>query len=204
MFSHGPQKEKHERNIQAVCLWVSLVFKGKDIALRALVFEEQECNSPRFCLAATHPTNEKMPTFKASWRIFKFSLWPVRSENSCEFATNGLFKRVSFLSFVLVFTLKQLVCVFRSRGGGATYTVLRRVDSVTISFNFAPGTLELFSARLSRCSLVRFTAKVYCSGACFKMVCTYCISRTSTVYNILFVVPNPLLRVHSWRKFGVF
>ena len=138
-----------------------------------LVFEEQECNSPRFCLAATHPTNEKMPTFKAGWCIFKFSLWPVRGRTSCGFATNGLFKRVSFLSFFLAFTLKQ-VRVFRSRC--ATYTVLRRVDSVTISFNFAPGTLKLFCARLSRCSLVRFIAKVYCREACFKMVCTDCIA----------------------------
>lgn len=32
-----------------------------------LVFEEQECNSRGFCLAAMHPTNEKIPTFKASY-----------------------------------------------------------------------------------------------------------------------------------------
>lgn len=79
--------------------------KGK-ILHSVLVFEEQECNSPRFCLAATHPTNEKMPTFKASC-IFKFLQWSVRGR-----ARVGL----QLMDFLNVFRIFHSVCWLCLRG----------------------------------------------------------------------------------------
>lgn len=109
-FSHMARKKRSANVTFKPYVYEFPQFSKGKILRSVFVFEEQECNSPRFCLAATHPTNEKMPTFKASWCIFKFSLWPVRCKNSCGFATNGLFKRVSFLTFVLAFTFEAKMC----------------------------------------------------------------------------------------------
>lgn len=65
-------------------------------ALR-FVFEEQECNSRRFCLAAAHPTNEKMPAFKAYAFLNCFTVASPMVEAAECLPTNGLFKRVSSL-----------------------------------------------------------------------------------------------------------
>lgn len=52
-------------------------FQRERYCAAQLVFEEQECNSRGFCLAAMHPTNEKMPTFTENY-AFLISTWPAR------------------------------------------------------------------------------------------------------------------------------
>lgn len=128
-----------------------------------LVFEEQECNSPRFCLAATHPTNEKMPTFKRAGAFLNSRCGRFGAETHVGSQLMDFLNVFRFFhSFLHTFEVKARLA-YSDHAALLTYCSVPYIQLRLVLISL-PGHRKLFCARLSRCSLVRFIAKVYCGA----------------------------------------